>query len=104
MGHVHLYNCIDIANVHAPMFHKPKQVLCLICSLVDTTTCLTITPPRNGAVVCDTWLGGEFCQAQCRNGTTMSSVDLGTLYVCSKNGNWIPSPSLNTACQRMLFT
>ncbi|XP_053381797.1 sushi, von Willebrand factor type A, EGF and pentraxin domain-containing protein 1-like [Mercenaria mercenaria] len=50
--------------------------------------CVTIPPPKNGAVVCDNWEEGQYCQVQCKNGTQMSSVSLKKLYVCKGNGEW----------------
>ncbi|XP_052797953.1 sushi, von Willebrand factor type A, EGF and pentraxin domain-containing protein 1-like isoform X2 [Mya arenaria] len=58
----------------------------------NTLKCTMINPPRNGAVVCDNWLGGTFCQGQCRSGTEMPNVDLTKLYVCSREVKWDPTP------------
>lgn len=69
-------------------------VLKSIPFLSDTLKCVPLRPPANGAVACDNWMGGEICQAQCRNGTEMPNVNLGTLYVCNTRGDWGPPPSL----------
>ncbi|KAK3602544.1 hypothetical protein CHS0354_003796 [Potamilus streckersoni] len=50
--------------------------------------CVPLTPPKDGAVVCDTWKGGIFCQFQCMNGTTMHVQGWQRLHVCSDNGAW----------------
>lgn len=55
--------------------------------------CVPLQPPTDGALACDNWIGGEFCQAQCRNGTEMPNVNLGTLYVCNEDGNWGTPPT-----------
>ncbi|KAH3787396.1 hypothetical protein DPMN_165520 [Dreissena polymorpha] len=64
----------------------------------NTLQCTPLEPPKSGAIACDNWLGGEFCQAQCQNGTEMPNVDLNGLYVCDDVGNWIPPPMFK-ACQ-----
>lgn len=67
------------------------MTFCFICGVIfhkDTQKCVAIKPPKDGAVACDNWLGGEFCQAQCKNGTEMSGFDLGRLFVCQHNGEW----------------
>ncbi|WAR06501.1 LOW QUALITY PROTEIN: SRPX2-like protein, partial [Mya arenaria] len=70
----------------------------------QTSQCLKITPPRHGALACDNWLGGSFCQAQCQNGTEIPRVNLETLYVCSDDGNWMPTLPQFTPCKAARYS
>ena len=66
----------------------------------DGRACVALPPPKNGAVACDNWEGGQFCQVQCKNGTQMSSVSLNKLYVCqSENGEWSSNPPKVKTCR-----
>ncbi|XP_046569114.1 LOW QUALITY PROTEIN: uncharacterized protein LOC124277463 [Haliotis rubra] len=58
------------------------------CSVFDT--CRDLTPPHNGALACDIWEDGHFCQMQCSRGTdlTRSTAFYGNLMVCAESGDW----------------
>ncbi|XP_048737007.2 sushi, von Willebrand factor type A, EGF and pentraxin domain-containing protein 1-like [Ostrea edulis] len=51
--------------------------------------------PQNGALACDYWLGGKFCQMLCKSGY---DVQLGQSFVdmlvCGDSGQWLPAGSL----------
>ncbi|XP_061166331.1 sushi, von Willebrand factor type A, EGF and pentraxin domain-containing protein 1-like [Saccostrea echinata] len=65
-------------------------------------TCPEITKiPKNGALACDNWLGGQFCRMFCKAGfDVQSSFRLEEMLVCGmssdkmKKGKWLPSGSL----------
>jgi hypothetical protein len=81
------------------MWQEFNDELCFL----DGRTCADIPPPKNGAVVCDNWEGGEFCQVQCKNGTQMSSVSLNKLYVCQgQKGEWSSDPPKVKTCRGKL--
>ncbi|KAL3870926.1 hypothetical protein ACJMK2_038954 [Sinanodonta woodiana] len=65
----------------------------------DVTKCEQLKPPNNGAVVCDVWRGGSYCQFQCMNKTTMFDKDWRQLFVCSDSGQWRPT-RIDAECQR----
>lgn len=66
----------------------------------DGRSCVDLQPPKNGAIACDNWEGGQFCQVQCKNGTEMSSVSLNKFYVCNRDGEWSAVlPNIKT-CRR----
>ncbi|XP_056010712.1 sushi, von Willebrand factor type A, EGF and pentraxin domain-containing protein 1-like isoform X1 [Ostrea edulis] len=53
------------------------------------------SPPKNGAVVCDTWLDGRFCQVQCQNGYDFQpGYRFYDILVCGGNGQWEPEDVL----------
>ncbi|KAL3870955.1 hypothetical protein ACJMK2_038980 [Sinanodonta woodiana] len=62
------------------------------------TKCEQLKPPNNGAVVCDVWRGGSFCQFQCMENTTMLDKDWRQLFVCSDSGLWRPT-RIDADCQ-----
>ncbi|KAL3870958.1 hypothetical protein ACJMK2_038983 [Sinanodonta woodiana] len=62
------------------------------------TKCEQLKPPKNGAVVCDVWRGGSYCQFQCMNKTTMLDKDWRQLFVCSDSGQWRPK-RIDAECQ-----
>lgn len=65
--------------------------------------CSDLPVPDNGALVCDTWYFGRYCQMLCEDGhvviddpdTAQNEVDLHkTLLVCSDSGIWYKSDKL----------
>ncbi|XP_067655947.1 sushi, von Willebrand factor type A, EGF and pentraxin domain-containing protein 1-like [Haliotis asinina] len=58
-----------------------------ICTAVDP--CRKPEPPVNGALACDLWENGRFCQMQCMKGTDIPpSFTAWKLFVCSESGKW----------------
>ncbi|XP_060063503.1 uncharacterized protein LOC132543962 [Ylistrum balloti] len=54
-----------------------------------------LEPPSHGAVACDYWLGGKFCQMLCRNGYDVPAGYLfREMYVCGESGSWTPDSKL----------
>eukprot|EP00105_Crassostrea_gigas_P019111 XP_011437468.1 PREDICTED: uncharacterized protein LOC105335342 [Crassostrea gigas] len=55
----------------------------------------TPNTPHNGALACDYWLGGKFCQMLCKQGYDVeigkNTVDI---LVCGESGKWLPTGSL----------
>ena len=93
--------CVDffkidsVASVCLYLFNNVRYTDILLRLLTsDTNNCVPIQPPTNGAIACDNWEGGEFCQAQCQQGTTMRGGTLGQLHVCLDSGDWSPEPKL----------
>ncbi|XP_046380159.2 sushi, von Willebrand factor type A, EGF and pentraxin domain-containing protein 1-like [Haliotis rufescens] len=62
------------------------------CSFFNT--CRELSPPTNGALACDLWEDGNFCQMQCMKGTdlTRSTAHFGQLMVCGESGDWKIGP------------
>ncbi|XP_071080206.1 sushi, von Willebrand factor type A, EGF and pentraxin domain-containing protein 1-like [Haliotis cracherodii] len=58
-----------------------------VCHL--SRTCPQLAPPGNGALACDLWEGGNYCQMQCMKGTDVPPTFLyKKLFVCGKSGSW----------------
>ncbi|XP_067681709.1 sushi, von Willebrand factor type A, EGF and pentraxin domain-containing protein 1-like [Haliotis asinina] len=58
-----------------------------VCHL--NRTCPLLTPPGDGALVCDLWEDGNYCQMQCMNGTDISPrFPYKKLFVCGRSGTW----------------
>ena len=66
-----------------------QKLFVLIFAFAVTNTCVQLKPPKNGALACDNWLGGELCQYQCKEKYD-SFRDWKKLTVCQKSGSWIP--------------
>ncbi|XP_061173458.1 uncharacterized protein LOC133182626 [Saccostrea echinata] len=51
--------------------------------------------PKNGAVACDYWLGGKFCQMLCKSGYDVSrGSHFYDMIVCGDSGEWLPAGAL----------
>lgn len=70
--------------------------------IAGTTKCVPLVPPMKGAIACDNWEGGQYCQIQCQNGTELSSVSLNKLYVCTLHGDWSIAPPEIKSCTGQL--
>ncbi|XP_071100584.1 sushi, von Willebrand factor type A, EGF and pentraxin domain-containing protein 1-like [Haliotis cracherodii] len=58
-----------------------------VCTAKDP--CPKPEPPVNGALACDLWENGRFCQMQCTKGTDIPpSFTAWKLFVCSESGKW----------------
>lgn len=54
-----------------------------------------ITPPGNGALACDKWYGGKFCQMLCKEGYDVSpGRNFEEMLVCGESGEWLPKNAL----------
>lgn len=54
-----------------------------------------VSPPGNGALACDKWFGGKFCQMLCKEGYDVSpGRDFEEMLVCGESGEWLPKNSL----------
>lgn len=52
-------------------------------------------PPNNGALACDIWLGGQFCQTFCKDGYDVSpGRNFEEMLICDDSGKWFPHNSL----------
>lgn len=52
-------------------------------------------PPKNGAVACDTWLDGKFCQVQCHKDYDFKpGYPFYEMLVCGDSGKWEPETAL----------
>ncbi|XP_062584689.1 sushi, von Willebrand factor type A, EGF and pentraxin domain-containing protein 1-like [Saccostrea cucullata] len=52
-------------------------------------------PPKNGAVACDSWLDGKFCQVQCQEGYYFKpDYPFHEMLVCGDSGIWEPKEAL----------
>ncbi|XP_069125356.1 sushi, von Willebrand factor type A, EGF and pentraxin domain-containing protein 1-like [Argopecten irradians] len=62
-----------------------------------------LEPPSHGAVACDYWLGGQFCQMLCRKGYDVPvGYQFPDMYVCGTNtGKWTPE-SILPSCARII--
>lgn len=48
-------------------------------------------PPGNGALACDKWFGGVFCQMLCKEGYDVPpGRDFAEMFVCGDSGEWTP--------------
>lgn len=61
--------------------------------------------PGHGALACDYWLGGRFCQMLCRNGYDVPpGRDFEEMLVCGESGYWLPKSALPLPdCSRSMF-
>ncbi|XP_022091513.1 sushi, von Willebrand factor type A, EGF and pentraxin domain-containing protein 1-like [Acanthaster planci] len=57
----------------------------------DEYPCPDFPPPLNGALVCDTWLGGQFCRVACNENFDFNRKPA-TEYFCDNSAQWAPSP------------
>ncbi|XP_050389147.1 sushi, von Willebrand factor type A, EGF and pentraxin domain-containing protein 1 isoform X2 [Patella vulgata] len=59
-----------------------------ICEI--TANCPYLKPPDNGAIACNIWYGGKFCQLQCQKGydVTPEYTQFKQLLMCGKSGCW----------------
>lgn len=65
---------------------------------------LKLNPPTNGALACDYWLGGKFCQIQCRKGYTIDpAYQMHQMFVCSEEGKWFPSTNIPDCTSKCLW-
>ncbi|XP_033728072.1 uncharacterized protein LOC117317375 [Pecten maximus] len=54
-----------------------------------------LRPPDNGALACDNWFGGKFCQMLCKKGYDIPPGYIHSdMYVCGESGQWLPGPDL----------
>lgn len=54
-----------------------------------------LIPPGNGALACDKWYGGKFCQMLCKEGYDVSpGKDFEEMLVCGQSGEWLPKNAL----------
>lgn len=54
-----------------------------------------ITPPGNGALACDKWYGGKFCQMLCKEGYDVSpGRNFEEMLVCGQSGEWLPKNAI----------
>ncbi|XP_062573264.1 uncharacterized protein LOC134235178, partial [Saccostrea cucullata] len=62
--------------------------------------------PDHGALACDNWLGGQFCQMLCRSGYDVSpGRDFEEMLVCGESGEWLPKSALPLPpCSRNRFS
>ncbi|XP_048245051.1 sushi, von Willebrand factor type A, EGF and pentraxin domain-containing protein 1-like isoform X2 [Haliotis rufescens] len=58
--------------------------------------CGDLSPPRNGAVVCDRWAGGTLCQMQCNEKYDVPrTVAISQHFVCAfSTGQWKPAATV----------
>ncbi|XP_052070045.1 sushi, von Willebrand factor type A, EGF and pentraxin domain-containing protein 1-like isoform X2 [Mytilus californianus] len=49
--------------------------------------CPDLTPPDNGAIACDVWVGGRYCHPLCSQGYSVLS-SLPNFLICQDNGIW----------------
>ena len=49
--------------------------------------CKELSPPKNGAKACETWLAGLMCTVHCNNGYAFAKIPQ-TVYYCSPSGKW----------------
>ncbi|XP_062584759.1 sushi, von Willebrand factor type A, EGF and pentraxin domain-containing protein 1-like [Saccostrea cucullata] len=67
--------------------------------LVHRSCAVSPSPPKNGAVVCDSWLKGKFCQVQCQKGYDFKpGYPFYEMLVCGDSGKdrglWVPNNAL----------
>ncbi|KAK3102731.1 hypothetical protein FSP39_013507, partial [Pinctada imbricata] len=75
-------------------------------ALPSTEMCKTVpNAPKNGALACDNWLGGKFCQMLCKEGYDVRpGSNHYDMLVCDNNGEWLPHDSLPLAnCAKSRF-
>uniref|UniRef100_K1RFG7 Sushi, von Willebrand factor type A, EGF and pentraxin domain-containing protein 1 n=1 Tax=Magallana gigas TaxID=29159 RepID=K1RFG7_MAGGI len=54
-----------------------------------------LDPPKNGAVACDTWLDGKFCQVQCHKDYDFKpGYPFYEMLVCGDSGKWEPETAI----------
>lgn len=62
------------------------------CTL--TTICPELRPPDRGALACDVWMDGRYCQTFCREGYLFNTQEgyefHRSLLVCGDSGKWYP--------------
>ncbi|XP_019628227.1 PREDICTED: sushi, von Willebrand factor type A, EGF and pentraxin domain-containing protein 1-like [Branchiostoma belcheri] len=79
-----------------------NQGFCNFTVTVKQHTCPYQAPPRNGALACDTWLGGQFCSVSCNRDFGFAR-EPESLYYCKQEeggGRW---SSLFPSFQEIIF-
>ena len=57
-------------------------------------SCSELNPPNNGALACDTWLDGRFCQILCQENYVLNGKDSSSnLLICGDSGTWYGTTS-----------
>ncbi|XP_078337815.1 uncharacterized protein LOC111100868 [Crassostrea virginica] len=60
------------------------------CEVIRKCT-KTPDPPKNGALACDRWFGGQFCQMLCMEGyDVLPGTAFEEMVTCGDNGKWLP--------------
>ncbi|XP_078614370.1 sushi, von Willebrand factor type A, EGF and pentraxin domain-containing protein 1-like [Branchiostoma floridae x Branchiostoma japonicum] len=65
---------------------------CNFTVIVKQHACPYQAPPQNGAIACDTWLGGQFCSVSCNRDFDFARAPE-SLYYCrqeAEGGTWSP--------------
>jgi len=70
-----------------------KKNYIFLCSVSVTEKCPSLSAPRYGALSCDIWVGGRYCQMQCQGGYDVPRFFPG-LSVCSDDGDWFPKDNI----------
>lgn len=72
-----------------------EKKYCLYCILVLQKCAKKLVPPGNGALACDKWYGGKFCQMLCKEGYDVSpGRNFEEMLVCGQSGEWLPKSAL----------
>ncbi|CAH1275003.1 SVEP1 [Branchiostoma lanceolatum] len=101
-------NVVDVFRSHTPgsqfYWGAPQLVyyiarddagnmgFCNFTVIVEQHSCPYQAPPQNGAIACDTWLGGQFCSVSCNRDFDFAR-EPESLYYCKQEaggGRWSP--------------
>ncbi|CAH1275230.1 SVEP1 [Branchiostoma lanceolatum] len=99
---------VDVSGSHIPgslfYWEAPQQVsyiarddagnmgFCNFTVTLEQHSCPFQAPPQNGAIACDTWLGGQFCSVSCNRDFDFAR-EPESLYYCKQEeggGRWSP--------------
>ncbi|XP_022091528.1 sushi, von Willebrand factor type A, EGF and pentraxin domain-containing protein 1-like [Acanthaster planci] len=83
-------------GVAEPIWYRAEdgagnRVFCNFTVSVRQYPCPYFPPPQNGALACETWLGGQFCRVACNENFDFNRKPA-TEYFCDNVAQWAPSP------------
>eukprot|EP00057_Strongylocentrotus_purpuratus_P020002 XP_011674476.1 PREDICTED: uncharacterized protein LOC754362 [Strongylocentrotus purpuratus] len=68
-----------------------KTTTCSFIISVKSKSCRGLDPPENGALACDGWSDGKFCDLFCNDKFDVPIQGFDNQYVCGLSGIWIPN-------------
>lgn len=88
----HLYTTsnklVNIDIRHNFYISQMANTISRVCMYIVPDRCPLPAAPDNGALACDYWLGGRFCQMQCQQGYGISVRDQHPdLIICNEDGS-----------------
>ncbi|KAJ8027753.1 Fibropellin-1 [Holothuria leucospilota] len=77
-----------------------KTAECKFKVEVVPAECPKLPAPRNGALACDDWAYGHFCNQQCNEKYDVPPGNYNPFFICGSSGIWTPSKVLDCSFRR----